>query len=100
LGGAESWLHLALPSQRYTPFDAIKPSVSTGLLGANANESTVSYGLIEVTWNSPDSQNVIAIAGGDGHAVVVWGSGAQTNAHGWGEDTTNGISYKDKWYRL
>ncbi len=76
---------------QYTPSDAVASLQAAGLGAEDA--SSVSYGLIEVTWNAPDGQDEIAIAAGEGDAVVVWGPGAKVNAHGWVEDTASGISY-------
>ena len=58
------------------------------------DESSDSYGLMNVVWNNPDgSSDTIFIASGSNDAVQVYGPGTAPDSSGWIDDPNGGVSY-------
>jgi len=64
------------------------------LRGLEDDQSSDSYGLINVVWSSPDGANdTIFIAAGSNNAVQVYGPGTTLDSSGWVDDPNGDVSY-------
>jgi hypothetical protein len=76
----------------YTPTASSLESQQS--LGTGDDESSDSYGLMNVVWDKPDGANdTIFIASGSNAPVQVYGPGTTLDSKGWVDDSLGGVSY-------